>query len=71
MIHKNWQELLLNSKTQKTTFIFVFGHGDIKGNEGVDSLASTVTIMDEKGMDWADIMTALRDIWKISTFVMQ
>lgn len=37
------------------------GHGGVKGNKGADLLAGTMTMMESKSIDWADILTALRD----------
>lgn len=53
--------MVLKYRTRKATLSFLPAHTNVKGNERVDILTGTATIDDGTSVDFADILTVIRD----------
>ena len=65
-IRNEWNNSVKNSQIKRITFIYVPGHAGCRGNERADKLAekASVTQCDGNGMDRADIVNAVKDIFR-------
>lgn len=53
--------MVLKYRTRKATLSFVTEHANVKGKKRVDILTGTATIDDGRMVDFADILTVIRD----------
>lgn len=53
--------MVLKYRTRKATLSFLPAHTNVNGNERVDILTGTATIDDGTSVDFADILTVIRD----------
>jgi ribonuclease HI len=67
-VRRQWLESLGESTVYSVTFIFVRGHVDISGNERADILAGLATVANGQRKDRADIVNALRQLWREENF---